>query len=127
MRSLDEDSVKRALKTPTRTADQSTLVAGDWCYVWRSTNTHNGWSGPGAIVAVGPHQRTSQSSRLEVALAVDLFLAGAWCLANYQAALGDTAPMSAARLQSAAPQDLRSVSAVGHVVCIMASRRADAS
>ena len=54
MRSLDEDSVKRALKTPTRTADQSTLVAGDWCYVWRSTR----WSGPGVIVAVSPNQRT---------------------------------------------------------------------
>ncbi|CAK8994237.1 unnamed protein product, partial [Durusdinium trenchii] len=55
MRSLDEDSVKRALKTPTRTADQSTLVAGDWCYVWRSTR----WSGPGVIVAVSPNQRTT--------------------------------------------------------------------
>ena len=58
LRALDEDTVKRALKSPTKTTDQTPLNAGDWCYVSRSTNLHSGWSGPGVIVAISPNQRT---------------------------------------------------------------------
>ena len=51
LRWQDNDAVRRAISTRTRTSDNKVFKEGDLVYVWRDVPNFKGWSGPGTIVA----------------------------------------------------------------------------
>ena len=51
LRWQDDDAVRRAISTRTRTSDNKVFKEGDLVYVWRDVPNFKGWSGPGTIVA----------------------------------------------------------------------------
>ena len=54
----DIESVKRAAKANTRTADAKDFVPGEVVYVWRDTASFTGWSGPGLVIATSSNGRS---------------------------------------------------------------------
>ena len=52
LRWQDNDAVRRAISTRTRTSDNKVFKEGDLVYVWwRDVPNYKGWTGPGTIVA----------------------------------------------------------------------------
>ena len=51
LRWQDDESVRRAVSTRTRTADNKSFDVGELVYIWRSVPGYKGWTGPGTIVA----------------------------------------------------------------------------
>eukprot|EP00435_Cladocopium_sp_Y103_P008346 s2034_g2.t1 len=51
LRWQDDESVRRAVSTRTRTSDAKDFDVGELVYVWRSIPGFKGWTGPGTIVA----------------------------------------------------------------------------
>eukprot|EP00435_Cladocopium_sp_Y103_P023371 s61_g5.t1 len=47
----DDEAVRRAVSTRTRTADSKTFDVGELVYIWRNIPGYKGWTGPGTIVA----------------------------------------------------------------------------
>ena len=58
VKNQDQDAVRRAAKALSRTADVKPLTPGDWVFVWRSTPTFTGWSGPGVLLVSSPSERS---------------------------------------------------------------------
>ena len=58
VRNQDQDAVRRAAKAISRTSDVKPLTPGDWVFVWRSTPTFTGWSGPGVLLVSSPSERS---------------------------------------------------------------------
>ena len=52
LRWQDDESVRRAVSTRTRTSDAKDFIVGDLVYVWRNVPGFKGWTGPGSIVAL---------------------------------------------------------------------------
>lgn len=58
VKNQDQDAIRRAAKAISRTADTKPLSPGDWVFVWRSTPTFTGWSGPGVLLVSSPSDRS---------------------------------------------------------------------
>ena len=58
LKSMDEETIKRSLKTPSRTSDLKPLDGGDWVYVWRDNAEFKGWSDPGVVLTTSPNGKS---------------------------------------------------------------------
>ena len=51
LRWQDDEAVRRAVSTRTRTSDNKSFDLGELVYIWRNVPGFKGWSGPGTLIA----------------------------------------------------------------------------
>ena len=51
LRWQDDEAVRRAVSTRTRTSDNKHFELGELVYIWRNVPNFKGWSGPGTLIA----------------------------------------------------------------------------
>ncbi|CAE7633607.1 unnamed protein product [Symbiodinium necroappetens] len=58
LRHQDNQAIRKALNSNTRTSDDKKFESGDMVYVFRDTSEYKGWVGPGVVIAQAKNERS---------------------------------------------------------------------